>query len=40
VVNWDNVVKYYDNYAKKGVPVPIWLGLKASLWEFCSSHFE
>jgi Fe-Mn family superoxide dismutase len=23
VVNWDNVVKYYDNYAKKGVPVPI-----------------
>jgi Fe-Mn family superoxide dismutase len=23
VVNWDNVVKFYDNYASKGQVVPI-----------------
>jgi Fe-Mn family superoxide dismutase len=23
VVNWDNVVAYYDKYAKNGKPVPI-----------------
>ena len=23
VVNWDQVVEFYDQYAKKGIPVPV-----------------
>ena len=25
VVNWDEVVRYYDNYGSKQLPVPIWI---------------
>lgn len=30
VVNWDEVVKYYDSYGSKQLPVPIWLNNSAT----------